>query len=271
MEPLLSCDFSVSYPSTGAGVRGVRFDVRAGEIFGIAGESGSGKSTVALALAALTSRRGGTASGSVRFRGRNLFELNEKDLRTIRGREIGWVSQSSGSALNPAISIGTHFREAWRAHRSNGLWEDAARPLLETLRIPATREFYALHSRELSIGMAQRVLIALGLLHGPSLLIADEPTSALDLATQTELLTLFRKLRAERDLSIIFISHDLLGLMSVCDRIAVLRAGELVEVMEASGFLDSGTHPYTRELANALRDLLPDPTGSTGNRRTGGP
>ena len=257
VEPLLKCDVSVLYPSSGSGVRNARFEIREAEIFGVAGESGSGKSTIALAVAALAGRRGGRVTGNVWFRGQDLLSLSERELRAIRGREIGWVSQSSGSALNPALRLRTHFQEVWRAHRRGGSWEEAARPILETLRLPASRDFFGLYPAELSIGMAQRVLIALGLLHRPALLIADEPTSALDLATQTELLTLFRQLRNETGLAILFISHDLLALISTCDRIAVLRRGEMLEIVESGAFLDGSTHPYTRELAESLRALLP--------------
>jgi ABC-type dipeptide/oligopeptide/nickel transport system ATPase component len=257
MDALLACSFSTSYRSTGEGVRSIEFEIGHGEIFGVAGESGSGKSTIALSVSALAARRGGHTQGVVRFLGRNLLDMSERELRRIRGREIGWVSQSSGAALNPALRIGTHFKEVWRAHRGDGSWEDAAAPLLKTLRLPAPDRLFSLYPRELSVGMAQRVVIALGLLHQPKLLIADEPTSALDLATQRELLGLLRRFRDETGLSVLFISHDLLALMAVCDRIGVLRSGELVETLPAAEFLDGARHPYTRELAESLRALLP--------------
>lgn len=257
MNPLLECDFSVTYPSSGAAVRDVRFAIEEGEIFGVAGESGSGKSTIALTIAALARRRGAQVRGTVFFKGRDLTSLPERELRHIRGREIGWVSQSSGSALNPALRLRTHFQEVWRAHRRDGSWEAAAAPIIETLRLPASKEFFSLLPSELSIGMAQRVLIALGLLHRPALLIADEPTSALDLATQAELLALFRRLKSESRLAILFISHDLLALMATCDRIAVLKSGEMVELLPASELLAGCRHPYTRELAQSLFAVLP--------------
>jgi ABC-type dipeptide/oligopeptide/nickel transport system ATPase component len=167
------------------------------------------------------------------------------------------VSQSSISALNPALRIGTHFQEAWRAHRRDAAWRQPAEYLLESLRISPTAEFFSRFPRELSIGMAQRVVIALGMLHNPALLIADEPTSALDLATQNELLDLFRRRRADQGMAVLFVSHDLLALMAICDRIAVLRHGELVEVLPGKEFLIAARHPYTVELASSLRALLP--------------
>ncbi|MDZ4801610.1 MAG: ABC transporter ATP-binding protein [Bryobacteraceae bacterium] len=255
MTPLLECDISSTYRRTGAGVRDIRFAVGRGEILGIAGESGSGKSTIASAILGLSKYRGGEVTGSIRFDGQELVGLAEKQWRALRGRRISLVSQSSMAALNPALRLRTQFGEAWRAHRRDGDWRAAATPTLELLRVPVTAEFLERYPSELSVGLAQRVLVALALLHEPQLLIADEPTSALDLVTQAELLGLFRKLRDDRGLSIVFISHDLLALTAVCDRIAVLRSGSLVEIVDADRFLTSPTHEYTRQLVAALRAI----------------
>ncbi|MBC8167583.1 MAG: ABC transporter ATP-binding protein [Bryobacteraceae bacterium] len=243
------------YRRTGAGVRDVRFSIAAGEILGIAGESGSGKSTIATAILGLSDRRGGVASGQVIFKGADLLLLRERELRQYRGRRIALVSQSSLAALNPALRLKTQFKEVWRAHRADGDWREAALPVLELLRVPATAEFLDRYPPELSVGLAQRVLISLALLHGPELLIADEPTSALDLVTQADLLSLFRRLRDERGMSILFISHDLLALASACDRIAVLREGSVVEIIEARRFLIDPVHPYSQQLVSALRSI----------------
>lgn len=252
---LLECDLSVTYHRTGAGIRDVRFAVAQAEILGIAGESGSGKSTIATAILGLSERRGAMTRGSVRFRGTELLTMRERELRSLRGREIALVSQSSLAALNPALRLKTQFREVWRAHRKNGDWKASAVPTLDLLRVPSTKEFLERYPGELSVGMAQRILIALALLHDPALLIADEPTSALDLVTQAELLELFRRLRDERGKSVLFISHDLLALAAVCDRIAVLREGTLVEIVDAKRFLTDPTHEYTRRLVAALRTI----------------
>lgn len=255
--PLLDCDLTVRYGRSSAGVSGIRFRLQRGEIFGIAGESGSGKSTIAMALMGLASRRGAAVSGSIQFKGRELLRASERDLREIRGREISLVSQSAGSALNPAVRLRTHFSEVWRAHRKDGDWRPAAAPVMELLGIPATPELFDKYPFELSVGMAQRVLVALALLHDPELLIADEPTSALDLVTQSELLQLFRDLRSRRGVSALFISHDLLALAAVCDRMAVLQAGKLVEVLEGPDILARPREDYTKRLIGALDRMLP--------------
>ena len=198
-------------------------------------------------------------TGSVKLDGVELVGMRERDLRAIRGRRIALVSQSSLSALNPALRLKTQFGEVWRAHRKDGDWRERAAATLELLRVPAPPEFFERYPAELSVGMAQRVLVALALLHEPDLLIADEPTSALDLVTQAELLALFRRLRDERGLSILFISHDLLALAAVCDRVAVLRSGTLVEIVEAGRLLTAPSHEYTQQLVAALRTLSPRP------------
>lgn len=266
-EGLLTCDLSVTYGRNGAGVSGIRFDVRRGEIFGIAGESGSGKSTIALALLGLARRRGAHASGSVLFEGRDLLTMPEREVRRLRGSRISLVSQSAASALNPALRLRTHFREVWRAHRKSGDWVASAAPVLNLLGVPATPEFLDKYPFELSVGMAQRVLVALGLLLDPALLIADEPTSALDLVTQSDLLRLFSDLRERRGLSIIFISHDLLALASVCDRMAVLRSGRLVEILEGPDVLAHPKDEYTKRLIGALERMMPGggPISGTGS------
>lgn len=265
MTPLIECNISVTYRKNGAGVRDVAFSVGRGEILGVAGESGSGKSTIATALLGLHKLRGADLQGSIRLDGRELGTLSDKEWRAIRGRRIAFVSQSAASALNPALRLRTQFQEVWRAHRRDGDWRTAALPNLQLLRVPTTDEFLSRYPRQLSVGLAQRVLVALALLHEPELLVADEPTSALDLITQGEMLSLFRRLRKERGIAIVFISHDLLALSALCDRVAVLRAGELVEVIEGSRLLTDSTHEYTRELAAALRGLIEYPVCKDGN------
>src|SRR3954447_6531077 len=185
-EPVLTVNLSAVYKRTGAGVRDIQFSVAPGEILGIAGESGSGKSTIAASILGLLNRRGGKATGSIRFRETELLALKERQLRSFRCRQIALVSQSSMAALNPALRLKTQFREVWRAHRSSGDWRETAIPILDFLRVPVHEEFFERYPSELSVGLAQRVVISLALLHSPALLIADEPTSALDLVTQAE-------------------------------------------------------------------------------------
>lgn len=252
-DPLLEVDLTVRYPSSGAAVDGVRFDVGRGEIVGLAGESGSGKSTVALAIIGLVSRRGGIPSGSIRFKGRELLRESQGELRKIRGRELSLLLQNPLSALNPGLRLRKQFREAWRAHNSDRQgWLERASEVLDAVGLPAGDALFDRRPRELSTGMAQRVLLSMALLHSPDLLIADEPTSALDVITQAEVLSLFRNLNRRYGLSLLLISHDILSLVSICDRIAVMTQGSIVEIAAAKELLVNPRHPYTRQLVAAL-------------------
>ncbi|HET8549988.1 MAG TPA: ABC transporter ATP-binding protein [Bryobacteraceae bacterium] len=250
---LLDACITVDYPGRPSALRGVALAVCDGEIVGLAGESGSGKSTVALALMSLAARRGGSVHGRVLWRGTDLLTLGERELRRIRGREIGLMLQNPMAALNPQLRLATQFREAWRAHApSSNAWRERALDTLARLGLPAGEALLSCVPGELSVGMAQRVLLALAILHRPRLLIADEPTSALDVITQSEMLALFRRLRSEFGMSLLIISHDLLALASVCDRITVLRAGEVVEALAADELFSGAKNDYTRRLIAAL-------------------
>lgn len=260
-SPLLEVDLSVRYPSSGSGVDGVRFQIERGEIIGLAGESGSGKSTVALAIMGVLARRGGIPTGEVRFNGRDLLRCSAAELRGIRGRELSLLLQNPLSALNPSLPLRKQFYEAWRAHSDDHQgWIQRASETLEAVGLAPDHAFFNRRPRELSTGMAQRVLLALALLHSPALLVADEPTSALDVITQAEVLALFRSLNAKYGLSLLLISHDILALVSICDRIAVMKEGRIVEIAAAHDILLNPAHPYTREIiaalpVNALRSL----------------
>jgi len=255
---LLTMRLSASYPGRGEVLRDVALDVTPGEIVGLVGESGSGKSTVALAILRLLQFRGGTVSGEIRFGGRNLLEVSEKDMRSIRGRDIGLVLQSPVSSLNPGMRIGDQIFESWRAHRDEcgGRFEthDAVR-LLERVALPADPTFLRRYPRQLSVGQAQRVLIAMALVHRPRLLIADEPTSALDVITQAEILQLFARLSREMGMGVLFISHDLLSVASICGRVAILREGRVVEFASAANTFRHPEHPYTKALIASLPHL----------------
>jgi ABC-type glutathione transport system ATPase component len=250
---LLDALLSVDYPGRPGALREVGLRVLDGEILGLAGESGSGKSTVALALMNLSTRRGGRVSGRVLWKGTDLLAAGEGELRRLRGREIALMLQNPMAALNPGLRLGTQFREAWRAHApASPEWQERALDTLARLGLAADQKFLRLYPAELSIGMAQRVLLALTVLHRPKLLIADEPTSALDVITQSEMLALFRRLRSEFGMSLVIISHDLLALASVCDRITILRAGEVIETLPAGGLFTAAQEEYTRRLVAAL-------------------
>jgi ABC-type dipeptide/oligopeptide/nickel transport system ATPase component len=225
-----------------------------GEILGLVGESGSGKSTLALSILRLLDLKGGKTIGSIRLNGRELMALSESEMREIRGRDIGLVLQSPMSSLNPALKIDTQMYETWRAHKPGSRKECIPRflELLRTLNLDVDEKFLERRPAQLSVGQAQRVLIAMAVLHHPPLLLADECTSALDLITQKEVLNIFRQLSQQMGTGILFISHDLLAVSSLCHRIAILRSGELVEVGPPNEILKRPSHPYTKQLVNAL-------------------
>ena len=253
-HPLLSVDVSIDYAKKADVVRHACFDVEEGEIVGLVGQSGSGKSSLALAVLRLIEMRGGRARGNVCFRGRNLLEASEKQMQGVRGREIGLVLQSPHSALNPALTIGSQLAEAWKAH-ARGSREWIARYLLGLMRsvgLPADESFLRRYPGQLSVGQAQRVLIAMGIVHRPALLIADEPTSALDVVSQAEILQLFRSLNRELEMGILYISHDLLSVAALCHRVAILHEGEIVEFASTEMIFRDPRHPYTRRLIGAI-------------------
>ena len=252
--PLLSLAISADYAGKPGVLRDLRLEMQPGEILGLVGESGSGKSTLALSILRLLDLKGGKASGSVRFQGRELMTLSESEMREIRGRDIGLVLQSPMSSLNPALKIGTQMYETWRAHKPGNRKQCTQQFLniLRNLNLEVDETFLKRKPAQLSVGQAQRVLIAMAVLHHPSLLLADECTSALDLITQKEVLNIFRQLSHAMGTGILFISHDLLAVSSLCHRMAILYKGELVELGLTSELLTRPTHPYTKQLVGAL-------------------
>jgi ABC-type glutathione transport system ATPase component len=254
-NPLLSLRLTVDYPNRPGTVRNVCLDISRGEVVGLVGQSGSGKSTIAVSILRLLNMKGGKAKGSVIFDGIDLLGAPEREMRKIRGKEIGLVLQSPLSALNPALSIGSQLREAWKVHsKENGVaCANAIAEALTSVSLPHDHEFLQRKVAEISVGQAQRVLIAMAVLHRPKLLIADEPTSALDVITQSEILALFRRLNRELGIAILYISHDLLSVTALCDRVAILRSGELVEQGLTSEVFSAPSHPYTRSLVEAVQ------------------
>ncbi|HUY95514.1 MAG TPA: ABC transporter ATP-binding protein [Terracidiphilus sp.] len=214
-------------------LRDVAFEIAPGEILALVGESGAGKSTLVLSVMGLLGLRGGSAKGQVILDGQDLISMPERDLRKIRGRKIALVPQSPMSALNPAISLGAHFREAWKAHErfSTPAFEHRVRTLLGEVQLPSDKEFLSRRPREISVGQAQRVLIAMAMLHRPALIVADEPTSALDPVTQVQVIDLLRTLSRRYGTSMLYISHDLVSVLRLADRIAVLEGGRIVECL----------------------------------------
>jgi peptide/nickel transport system ATP-binding protein len=253
-EPLLSLRLSVDYPGKAGVLRDLSLDIGRQEILGLVGQSGCGKSTLALAILKLLYLKRGRAQGSIHFNGRDLMALSECDVRSLRGKEIGLILQSPMSSLNPALRIGTQLEEAWKVHRrgSKDECQQALREALTNVSLPGDLEFRRRYPSQLSVGQAQRVLIAMAVLHRPALLIADEPTSALDLITQAEILQLFASLSTKFGISILYISHDLLSVATIAHRVAVMNDGEIVECRKTAELFQSPKHPYTCRLIRAL-------------------
>lgn len=253
-QPLLSLRLSVSYPGKQFVLRDLSLDIYPGEILGLVGQSGCGKSTLALAILRLLYLKNATAEGSIQFRGHDLMACTERDMRLVRGKEMSLVLQSPLSALNPALRIGTQLEEAWKVHKSSTRTECRAAILaaLENVALPADEAFLKRHPSQLSVGQAQRVLIAMAVLHRPPLLIADEPTSALDIITQAEILQLFSSLSQKLGTSILYISHDLLSVSTISHRVAVMEKGQIVECRSTPEIFSAPAHPYTQRLMQAL-------------------
>lgn len=251
---LISVALHLDYPGKPNALHNVHFDVAPGEILGLVGESGSGKSSAALTILRLLGHKGGRVSGSIQLDGRELLMLSEREMRKVRGSEIGLVLQSPLSALNPALRIGAQFEEAWRAHRNSSKAEmaDQIDAVLRMVSLPPEQDVLRKYPAQLSVGLAQRVLIALAILHRPRLLIADEPTSALDVITQSEILRLFGKLRGELNMAILYISHDLLSVAALCDRVAIMKTGTIVECAPTQNIFSNPAHEYTRALVWSL-------------------
>ena len=252
--PLLSARLSADYPNKDGVLKNLCLEIQRGEILGLVGESGSGKSTLALALLQLLHLKGAKVRGEVIFEGESLLQKTESQLRGTRGRQMSVVLQSPLTSLNPALRIGTQLKEAWRAH-ATGTKEECTVSIQAALRevsLPDNDEFLRRPPSQLSVGQGQRVIIAMAILHRPTLLIADEPTSALDTITQSEILKLFERLNRELDMAILYISHDLLSVAALCHRVAILRDGEIVECEPPDIIFDSPRHPYTQSLIAAL-------------------
>jgi ABC-type dipeptide/oligopeptide/nickel transport system ATPase component len=256
-KPLLSANFSVRYAEKEV-LRGVQLEIQPGEVMGLVGQSGSGKSTLAMTILGLLEKKRTRAAGTIRFQDFELLQLSERDLRALRGRAISLVLQSPLSSLNPALKIRTQLKEAWRAHASGTTADcgNAIRTSLESVSLPADDEFLRKYPSHMSVGQAQRVLIAMAVMHRPALLIADEATSALDVITQSEILALFRTLNRSTGMAILYISHDLTSVAGICDRIAILHQGEIVECGTTQQIFANPRHEYTQRLMAAMPRIL---------------
>ncbi|MFE9249185.1 dipeptide/oligopeptide/nickel ABC transporter permease/ATP-binding protein [Streptomyces sp. NPDC007088] len=240
-------------------VHGVDLDVAPGEILGLVGESGSGKTQTAFSVLGLLPAGGAVTRGSVTVEGHEVVGLPEKRHRSLRGTVIGYVPQEPMSNLDPAFTIGSQLVEPLRV--TLGLSRAEARTraldLLRTVEIPDPERAFRAYPHEISGGMAQRVLIAGAISCEPRLLIADEPTTALDVRVQAEILALLRRLRAERGLGILLVTHNLGVVADLCDRVAVMSEGRVVETGAVEQVLHAPRHPYTRTLLDAVLDEVP--------------
>lgn len=236
-----------------AAVRNLSFNVGHGEFLGIAGESGSGKTMTALSLLGLLPHKG-KATGSINFDGREILTSSKREYRDLRGKEIAMIFQDPMTSLHPMLTVEVQLTEHLRHHRK--LSKDSARQsaleLLSTVKIPDPEAALLAHPSQFSGGMRQRIAIAIALACEPKLLIADEPTTALDVTVQAGILKLLHRLRKERNLSVIVITHDLGVLSSLTDRIMIMYAGSEVETGLTRDLLQKPRHPYTRGLIAAL-------------------
>jgi ABC-type glutathione transport system ATPase component len=264
-DNLLSAQVTVRYPGKTPVLRRISLEIARGEIVGLVGQSGSGKSTLALAILGLLGRQRAIVEGKIIFQGVDLLTMRERELRNLRGRSLSLVLQSPLASLNPALQIRTQLREAWRAHSDSNAagiaknedCDHAIHAALKSVSLPSgdndnDREFLNKRASQLSVGQAQRVLIAMAILHRPALLIADEATSALDVITQSEILELFARLNRETGMSILYISHDLPSVAGICQRIAILHEGQIVECGATEQIFTSPVHAYTQRLMSAL-------------------
>jgi len=251
------------YPTKRGLVRAVddvSFTIERGQILGIVGESGCGKSTVLLSIMRLIRRPGHIAQGEIRFRGKNLRDLSPNAMRHIRGKEISMIFQDPLSTLNPAYPVGEQIRESLQLHRiSNGRRlaisqrareKERVIQVMTEVGIPSPMDRYTAYPHQFSGGMQQRALIAIALVCEPALLLADEPTTALDVTIQAQILDLMRRINRDHGTSIILVTHDLGLAAEFCDTIAVMYAGRIVEQGPVDDVVTHPQHPYTQGLLN---------------------
>ena len=238
-------------------LNGVSFSMEEGEVLGIVGESGSGKSVTAYSIMGLTAYPGKLVGGTVRFNGHEIEKMTEKEFRKIRGNEVSIIFQDPMTSLNPVYTIGNQIVEVILLHTNKTKKEayERARELLELVRINEPTKRLKQYPHELSGGMRQRVMIAIALACEPKLLIADEPTTALDVTIQAQILELMQELRKKLGMSIIMITHDLGVVASMCEKIAVMYAGHIVEYGTADEIFYNPSHEYTKGLIKSIPKL----------------
>jgi oligopeptide/dipeptide ABC transporter ATP-binding protein len=242
-----------------AAVDHVSFSVGQGEILGVVGESGCGKTITSLSIMRLLPAAARVASGRVLLEGRDLLSLREREMRRVRGRDVAMVFQEPMTSLDPSFTIGYQMAETILAHGAGGKADARARAvsMLERVGIPRAASRLGDYPHQFSGGMRQRVMIATALLLEPKVLIADEPTTALDVTIQAQILELLKRLRDELGMSVILITHNLGVVHEIADRVAVMYAGEVVESGSVASIFDDPRHPYTQGLLRSMPDLTP--------------
>lgn len=265
MEPILKIENLKTSFMTSNGevqaVRGVSLAVGKGEILGLVGESGSGKSVTAMSILRLLADTARIKDGSITFEGQDLIQMPKKELRKIRGERISMIFQDPMSSLNPLIPVGRQVEEMIKEHDPGRKKEEVKEDVLELfrkVRIPEPEKRYKCFPHEFSGGMRQRVMIAMALANKPALLIADEPTTALDVTIQDQILKQLRELEKEYGTSIIFITHDLGVVAELCDRVAVMYGGLIMEEAEIDDIFEKPGHPYTMGLLASVPDMEQD-------------
>jgi peptide/nickel transport system ATP-binding protein len=258
VPPLLEVDGLRTQFVTGTGtvhaVDGVSFAIERGEVLGLVGESGCGKSVTSLSIMRLVPPPGRIAAGHIRLEGEDLLAKDAEAMRQVRGARIGMVFQEPMTSLNPVFSIGDQIASAALAHGGGGraaAWERAVE-MLQLVQVPSPGERVRDYPHQLSGGLRQRAMLALALVSGPRLLIADEPTTALDVTIQAQILDLLRRLQAERGMSVLMITHDLGVVAELCHRVAVIYAGRIVEMAPVARIFARPMHPYTQGLLRCL-------------------
>jgi peptide/nickel transport system ATP-binding protein len=260
----LSVEFALN-GRTNLAVDNVSLNVTAGRVLGVVGESGAGKSTLAFAILGLIDPPGRIVGGEIWFKGRDLLQLGESGMRSVRGRQISIVFQNPATALNPTMTLGDHIIETIQEYTSTNRGEARRKAIdiLKNVDLGDQEDLLRKYPHQISGGMKQRVMIALAMSHEPAILIADEPTSALDVVNQAQILRLLRDLNHQFKTTIVIITHNLAVVAEACDDVACLYAGRVMESGDVRTVFGAPAHPYTQALLKAVPDIeetsLPEP------------
>lgn len=250
------CTNFITHRGVVKAVDGVSLDVKEGEVLGLVGESGCGKSVTLLSIIGLVPYPGKTTDGEVWFKGENLLEKSSNEMRHYRGNKISMVFQDPMTTLNPVFHVGEQIRESLRAHKQEKISKrnekEKVLQLIKDVELPSPEQIYCQYPHQLSGGMQQRILIAIALSCKPNLILADEPTTALDVTIQAQILDLLRKINKDIGTGIIFVTHDLGVVAEFCQKVAVMYAGKIVETGLVDQIIYEPKHPYTEGLLKSI-------------------